>query len=596
MTEANKPSASQLDSVLISILANRLDGIVREMSNTLLRAARSAVIAAARDFSCAICTGDNRLLSAAEGLPVHIFGSHLQTQAMCDLHDDLAEGDAFLHNDSYLGNTHSADLTVLVPVFIDGEHMFTACAKAHQADIGNSIPTTYHAAARDVYEEGAMIFPCVRVQANYEMNDDIIRMCRRRIRVPEQWYGDFLAALGSARIAERRLKELCAKYGKDQIKQFIEEWFDYSERMMVQAIRELPKAKIVNEGAHDPFEPILPDGIPIKVELDLDPDKAIIEIDLRDNIDCVDCGLNQSEACAINNVVAGVFHSLEGDLPHNAGSFRRIVVHLRDGCVVGRPSFPHSASMATTNVADRLVNLTQSAFAQLGDGHGLAEGGSAMAAGFAVVSGNDFRRNGEPYINQLMTAVNGGPASPQADGWVTYGLPVVAGLMYRDSVELDEIKHPMHFDSLRLMPATGGAGRFRGGPATEVVYGPREDPMTVVIPSDCQINPARGVRGGLDGAPAAQWKVSANGDETKLPNVVQVELQPGEFVRGFEAGGGGYGSPFERPPERVLKDVERRWETVERARDIYGVVLSGSAENDDLAIDAAATEAARASA
>ena len=591
-----KPSASQLDSVLLSILSNRLDGIVREMSNTLLRAARSAVIAAARDFSCAICTGDNRLLSAAEGLPVHIFGSHLQTQSMCDLHEDIAEGDAFLHNDSYLGNTHSADLTVLVPVFIDGEHMFTACAKAHQADIGNSIPTTYHAAARDVYEEGAMIFPCVRVQANYEMNDDIIRMCRRRIRVPEQWYGDFLAALGSARIAERRLKELCAKYGKDQTKQFIEEWFDYSERMMVQAIRKLPKAQIVNEGAHDPFEPILPDGIPIKVELDLDPDKAIIEIDLRDNIDCVECGLNQSEACAINNVVAGVFHSLEGDLPHNAGSFRRVIVHLRDGCVVGRPSFPHSTSMATTNVADRLVNLTQSAFSQLGDGHGLAEGGSSMSTGFAVVSGNDFRRNGEPYINQLQTAVNGGPASPQADGWVTYGLPVVSGLMYRDSIELDEIKHPMHFDRVRLMPATGGAGRFRGGPATETVYGPREDPMTVVIPSDCQINPARGVRGGLDGAPAAQWKVNANGDETKLPNVVQVELEPGEFLRGFESGGGGYGSPFERPPERVLKDVERRWETIERARNIYGVVLSGSVDNDDLAIDMLATEAARTSA
>ena len=407
MTKDNGKPAPQIDSVLISILANRMDGIVREMTNTLQRAARSAVIAVSRDFSCALCTADNQLLSAAEGLPVHIFGSHLQTQAMCDLHDDLAEGDAFLHNDSYLGNTHSADLTVLVPVFIGGEHMFTACAKAHQADIGNSIPTTYHAMARDVYEEGAIIFPCVRVQSNYEMNDDIIRMCRRRIRVPEQWYGDFLAALGSARIAERRLKELCTKYGNDTIKHFIEQWFDYSERVMVQAIRELPKAKIVNEGAHDPFLPTLPDGIPIKVKLSLDPHNAMIEIDLRDNIDCVDCGLNQSEACAINNVVAGVFHSLEGDLPHNAGSFRRIKVHLRDGCVVGRPSFPHSASMATTNVADRLVNLTQSAFAQLGDGQGLAEGGSAMGAGFAVVSGNDFRRDGEPYINQLMTAVNG---------------------------------------------------------------------------------------------------------------------------------------------------------------------------------------------
>ena len=261
MTITNETQIRELNTVLVSILANRMDGIVREMSNTLLRAARSAVIAAARDFSCALCTADNRLLSAAEGLPVHIFGSHLQTQSMCDLHQDLSEGDAFLHNDSYLGNTHSADLTVLVPVFIDGEHLFTACAKAHQADIGNSIPSTYHASARDVYEEGAIIFPCVRVQKNYSMQDDIIRMCRRRIRVPEQWYGDFLAALGSARIAERRLKELCTKYGKIEIKKFIEEWFDYSERRMVQAISELPEAKIVNEGAHDPIEPILPDGI-----------------------------------------------------------------------------------------------------------------------------------------------------------------------------------------------------------------------------------------------------------------------------------------------------------------------------------------------
>ena len=593
MTKDNGKGAQQIDSVLISILANRLDGIVREMTNTLQRAARSAVIAVSRDFSCALCTADNQLLSAAEGLPVHIFGSHLQTQAMCDLHEDLAEGDAFLHNDSYLGNTHSADLTVLVPVFVDGEHMFTACAKAHQADIGNSIPTTYHAMARDVYEEGAIIFPCVRVQSSYEMNDDIIRMCRRRIRVPEQWYGDFLAALGSARIAERRLKELCAKYGKDTIKHFIEQWFDYSERVMVQAIRELPQAKIVNEGAHDPFLPTLPDGIPIKVELSLDPHNAMIEIDLRDNIDCVDCGLNQSEACAINNVVAGVFHSLEGDLPHNAGSFRRIKVHLRDGCVVGRPSFPHSASMATTNVADRLVNLTQSAFAQLGDGQGLAEGGSAMGAGFAVVSGNDFRRDGEPYINQLMTAGNGGPVSPQSDGWVTYGIPVVSGLMYRDSIELDEIKHPMHFDSMRIIAGTGGAGHFRGGPAAEVVYGPRKDPMTVVIPSDCQINPARGVRGGEDGTPAKQWKVNANGNETSLPNVVQFELLPGEYVRGLEAGGGGYGNPMKRDPARVLKDVERRWETPERALTVYGVVLIGSVDGDDLAIDMAATAAAR---
>ena len=90
MTKDNGKLAQQIDSVLISILANRMDGIVREMTNTLQRAARSAVIAVSRDLSCALCTADNQLLSAAEGLPVHIFGSHLQTQAMCDLHDNLA--------------------------------------------------------------------------------------------------------------------------------------------------------------------------------------------------------------------------------------------------------------------------------------------------------------------------------------------------------------------------------------------------------------------------------------------------------------------------------------------------------------------------
>jgi hypothetical protein len=192
--------AVDLDPILMAVLANRLNAIVREMTNTLLKTARSAVLAVVRDFSCSIVTGDNRLLCAAEGAPVHIFGSSLQTAAMCELHPDLAPGDAFLHNDPYLGNTHPADHMYMVPVFVDGQHLFTACAKAHQADCGNAIPSTYYANARDIYEEGALIFPCVRVQRDYAHVDDIIRMCRRRIRVPEQWYGDYLASIGSARV------------------------------------------------------------------------------------------------------------------------------------------------------------------------------------------------------------------------------------------------------------------------------------------------------------------------------------------------------------------------------------------------------------
>ena len=206
------------------------------MENTLLRTAARRCSTWHATSPARSITGDNRLLASAEGLPVHVIGMEFLAEAVTDLHDDLSEGDAFLHNDPYLGNTHPADHVILVPVFWEGVHLFTAAAKAHQADCGNAQPTTYMPYARDVYEEGSLIFPAVRVQRDYEDIDDIIRMCRRRIRVPEQWYGDYLAMLGAARIGEARLKELCAKYGRETLSAFVEEWFDYSERRIAHVI------------------------------------------------------------------------------------------------------------------------------------------------------------------------------------------------------------------------------------------------------------------------------------------------------------------------------------------------------------------------
>jgi N-methylhydantoinase B len=471
--------------------------------------------------------------------------------------------------------------------------MFTACAKAHQADIGNSIPTTYHALAKDVYEEGALIFPCVRVQCDYKMNEDIVRMCRSRIRVPDQWYGDFLAGLGAARVAERRLKEICAKYGKERIKSFIRDWFDYSERRMASAIAKLPRSTLINEGRHDPVLPILPDGVPITARINVDPDNGLIEIDLQDNIDSLDCGLNVSEGCTLNHAIAGILNSLNSDVPANAGSFRRLRILMRDGAVIGRPSFPHSCSLGTTNVGARLVNCVQSAFADLGDAFGLAEGGTSMAAGWSVVSGNDFRRDGEPFINQLFITNAGGPGSPVADGWVNYGLPGAAGLLYRDSVELDEIKHPMEILSLRMVTGSGGAGKFRGSPANEVIFGPKQDPMTVAIACDGQVYAPRGVRGGQDGIAAETYRIGADSREEKVPNVTQLHLRPGEYVKGIDNSGGGYGNPLERDPQRVCHDVLEGWETLERAENIYGVVLKGSVAQESLEVDVERTHALR---
>ena len=591
---SNDHQGDEFDPVLMAVLANRFDAIVREMTNTLLRTARSAVLATVRDFSCSIVTGDNRLLCAAEGAPVHIFGSSLQTQSMCDLHDDLATGDAFLHNDPYIGNTHAADHMYMAPVIIEGVHLFTACAKAHQADCGNSIPSTYHATAKDIYEEGALIFPCVRIQKNYVDVEDIIRMCRRRIRVPEQWYGDYLASVGAVRIGERRLTALVERYGAQSVRQFIETWFDYSERRATDAIRQLPSGKISGVSRYDP-QPGLPDGLPIRVDLNVDGEAGKIEVDLTNNADNMAFGLNESVACATSNAMNGVFNCIDPDVPHNAGSFRRVAVKIRDGCVTGVPEFPHSCSMATTNIGDRIVNAVHLAFAELGDGHGLAEAGMGMGPGAAVISGYDWRIDG-PYINQEWMVATGGPGTPSSDGWLNYGLPVANGVIYRGSVEVDESKFPILFRSLRVITGGAGAGEYRGAPGVEVIYGPRRDPMTVIVSCDGQVNPARGVHNGLNAPSAATYKIDRQGHAEKLPGVVECVLEVGETICGRDGGGGGYGHPFRRDPERVRRDVEERWETTERARAVYGVVLQSDDATGTVTIDPAATASLRAAA
>lgn len=574
------------DPILLAVISNRLDSIVREMENTLLRTGRSGVLNMARDFSCAITTADNELLSSAEGLPCHIFGAHLMTSAMTELHGDtLADGDAFLHNDPYRGNSHAADHTILVPVFFEGVHMFTTVAKAHQADIGNSQPTTYMPFAKDVYEEGALIFPCVRIQKDREDVGDIIRMCRSRIRVPDQWYGDYLAMVGAARVAEARLKELCDRYGRDLITGYIRDWMDYSEQKMIQAIAELPSGETVGIGRHDPVPGVLPEGIDIKVKIAVDAAAGRITLDLRDNIDCIPAGVNESEACTVSNVMTGVFNSLQPGVPANSGSFRRIELLLRDNCIVGRPQFPHSTSVATTNVGDRLTVTTQKAIADAWAGFGAAEGATGLGPGFSVVSGVDRRQGGEAFVNQVFLGSQGGPAHPDIDGWVTYGLAVAAGLMFRDSIELSELKYPFRVGQLRMRTDSEGAGRRRGAPGATVTFGPRWDDMEAAYVTDCVSFPPRGTQGGGPAAANASFMITTAGEERTIPSLGAITLHPGEQIGQHSTGGGGYGHPWERESERVRQDVLAGFVSLERARAVYGVAFSSDQIVADLAVD-----------
>ena len=578
-----------MDGVQLAVISNRLNAVVRSMMNTIFRSGRSGVLNSAHDFSCGILTPQHELVLCAESLPIHMMsGPDLISSAIAESHPDFRRGDAFLHNSPYRGNSHAADHSMFVPVVDDeGRHRFSVMAKAHQADCGNSRPTTYLASAVDVYEEGALLFDAFKVQSDYRDNEDLIRMCQLRIRVPEQWWGDYLALLGAVRVGERRMLELGNELGWAELERFVEQWFDYSEASMESVIRELPSGSVIASSRHDPV-PGMPEGIEVRAKIDVRSEEGTIDVDLRENVDCMPNGLNLTEATARTAAMVGIFNSIGANVPPNAGSFRRIRIELRENCAVGIPVHPRSCSTATTDLADRLANAVQRALAELGDGFGLAECGTVIPASAAVVSGTDPRADGRPFVNQIFLAVTAGAGTPWTDAWLTIFHVGGAGMMRRDSIEVAEMAHPILVEQLRLLADTEGAGRYRGAPSAYVEYGPIGTSLTAAYGCDGTDFPALGARGGLGGAPARHQRRDRDGAVSELPSYGLITLEDGERIIAFTPGGGGYGSPWEREPERVRRDVVEGWISRQRAESVYAVALT-----DELELDREGTERRR---
>jgi N-methylhydantoinase B len=264
-----------------------------------------------------------------------------------------------------------------------------------------------------------------------------------------------------------------------------------------------------------------------------------------------------------------VFNSLPEEVPHNGGSFRRITVHLREGCCVGIPSHPASCSVATTGLANRIGGAVQRGLSSLGDGLGMAEAGVILNPALGVISGTD-PRDGRPFVNQLMLAHAGGAASPRHDGWLTIGDHGAGGVVLLDSVEMDELQYPIIVHRRQLQIDTEGAGRQRGAPGTYVEYGPLDCEMTVLYASDGTLFPPQGAAGGGPGSVATQDKVGHEGIE-QLPVFGAITVRPGEVLQSITSSGGGYGDPRTRDTGAVSLDVRNRWISQGRARAVYGV-------------------------
>ena len=582
-----------MDQIVFTTLGKRIERIVQEVTIKCVQSARSATVHA-RDFSVTIADSQCRTVTIYGGLPIHTMSIDMALKPIVELFDDIQPGDCFLNNCPFYGNVHHADYTFCTPIFSGDKIIFWLLLRMHNVDVGAPEPTAYLPYAKEIYEEG-LHWPCVRVARGYEELKDIVRIGLVRIRVPQQWYGDFAAALGSSWIGDQRLRDLIEEYGDDVVTEFIDEWIEYGRRRMIAEIKSLPEGTWEGETWVDPID-FIPDGFALNMKLTIDHEQAAMIVDLRDNPDQVEGGINLPEASSIAGPSQGIFASLDPTLHHNTGAFERIQFKLREGCICGIPIFPAGTSVSTSYLTDRLTSLAMAIMAQVDPNRGGAEGGYI---GFqeGVFSGQDFRRNNAPYVSQPIVVgsfVGGGPAVKGHDGWPAWGIGGTQGCISTTSVELWEKNNPHIFEvGAQIVTDSPGDGEFIGSVGPRMLVRHRQGPFSVAGYGDGGVHPPAGVMGGGAGHPNQGFiqDLATGVQEEELPLCGVFEIKEGKAIEIFGNGGGGFGNPLDRNPDQVRKDVRNGWISERKARDVYGVVLDLGPE--EYAVDADATRQLR---
>ncbi len=583
--------AADIDPVVFSIVYARLDGILSEMTETILTTARNPILYGAKDFTCTVMSPRAEVLTMHDCLPVHVGTMDPALRFLIRVFgEDVHEGDVFVNNAAYAGNAHVGDWTMFAPIFHDGQLVAWAANKCHLIDIGAHIPGSVDAGARDVYEE-AMHFPGVRVCRDHHPIEDIVRFLGYNIRYPQHWYGDFLAQLGSLWTAETRIKTLCDRFGTAIVKGCFSEALNYGERRMTDIISDLPAVDIEVSMTGEVFEDFFPQGVPLKLRLKVVPDEGRIEFDYTEMPDQQAFGYNLTYATARCSALQGTLAVLDPDIPNNDGALKCITVKQREGALAGIPRWPIGTSLATIALCDEVTNLVLKAWAEVLPENAMAGMGEYCAANFI---GSGRSAEGEDYAHAFYLAASGGGATENHDGLPHMFGACIMGNMGYESIELVELARPFYVWEVSAIADSGGAGEYRGAVGVRQRIQPRDHVMNINYGGSGHTCPAFGIGEGSPGALADHRVENAEDGEKlmTLPNAGVTNIEAAHVWVADTGGGGGYGDPKRRDPGAVLEDVCDGFVTLDAAARVFGVVILPAGVSYRL--DEAATTALRA--
>ena len=577
---------TSLDPVTFEVLRNAFITIVDQMAEQVRRTCYSFVVYN-RDFSNALCDADGDTIAQGnQDLAAHVGTLHYTCKAVLEeFAGDIHPGDIFLINDPYVGGTHFSDTRVLVPIFCQDELIAWSEANGHWADMGGSVPGSFDVTAHDMFKEGIRI-PPIKIWRRGEYCADVAKLIAKNTRDPSAIIGDMDAQTQACKVAEREILRLADKYGVETIKTAFVEVQDYVERTVRQRLKDLPDGTWETVDFVDQ-DPAGEEGmIPIHVKMTISGDH--VEFDLTGSHATIASIYN----CAYGGTFAGIVAGMKTffpDIPLNSGFYRAITVTVPDDTVVSA-RWPVAVS-GFVMPFEKIMNSIFELWSRL-----MPE--RAMACAFNIeylqTGGHDARYPDRPYF-MLYDWLSGGWGGRNGkDGLSVTSSCFGVGLMIQP-VEGQERMCPVRTDRFEIVTDSAGPGEFRGGLGLDK-EGTILDVEGCVFSYFCdrERSVVWGIEGGLPSRPHGLWM--ENDGEKKFLGAVfsDVPVASGtRFWRGT-AGGGGYGDPLKRDPDKVMADVEDEYVSVERALKDYGVSIKVLDEElGKYEIDAAATEKAR---
>ena len=554
-------ATTTIDPITTEIIRNAFTAAADEMNATLIRSAYTPVIYEMKDCSVALLDGEHRILGQSAGLPIFLGNLEICTRLTEEMYGRAVwqPGDIWIMNDSYLTGTHLNDMTVFGPIFHEGELVGFAASRAHWLDVGAK-DAGGPMDSTSIFQEGIRLGP-TKVVAGGEQLPDLTDLLGRNSRFSYPAIGDLGAQIACARTGQARLSAIIARWGMPLITAARDEIFAQTERFERAAVAAIPDGSYAAEGCLDN------DGVtenPVWVRLTVTVAGDEMTIDLTGSDDAQAGPVNCGEAQAISACRVAYKLLINPANPPNGGAFKPLSVAVRPGSVLGAQ--PPSPCQWYFTPLGLLIDLVVKALSEVlpAQAAGASYGDSMVIS----LSGIDHR-TGAPWLD-LEPTVGGWGGWDGSDG--ESGLiNNVNGSLKDLAVEVLETKYPMRMTWYGYRADSGGPGRYRGGNGIVREYTIDGEQALMNLWFERSRTPGWGLFGGRDATPPVVVVNPGREDERRLLKCSRVILKRGDVVRTMTGGGGGFGDPAERDPDRVREDVRNRHVSPEAAKAVYGV-------------------------